>query len=99
MNVEFAGLTFNVFELIKTTVPAEVIFIVGGVILVGIVYYYLRKMRFKSATIKYSDIRIVKRAGRTRRQRYRFILMVLRVAAVGSSSLWDRVYRGNVRRD
>jgi len=82
MNVEFAGLTFNIFELIKTTVPAEAIFIVGGIILTGIVYYYLRKMGFKSATIKYSDIRIVKRAGRTRRQRYRFILMVLRVAAV-----------------
>ena len=44
--------------------------------------YHLRRKRFKSATLKYSDIRIVKRAARSSRQRYRFVLTVLRVLAV-----------------
>jgi Ca-activated chloride channel family protein len=82
MNIQFGGLSFSIFELIKTTIPAVIIFLTGAVVLVGIFYYHLRRIRFKSATIKYSDVRIVRRAGRTRRQRYRFMLTVLRVAAV-----------------
>jgi Ca-activated chloride channel family protein len=82
MNIEFAGLSFSIFELIKTTIPAAIIFIAGAVVLVGILYYHLRRKRFKSATIKYSDVRIVRRAGRTHRQRYRFMLTVLRIMAV-----------------
>lgn len=82
MNIEFAGLSFSIFELIKTTIPAAIIFIAGAVVLVGILYYHLRRKRFKSATIKYSDVRIVRRGGRTHRQRYRFMLTVLRIMAV-----------------
>ena len=82
MNIEFAGLSFSIFELIKMTIPAAIIFIAGAVVLVGILYYHLRRKRFKSATIKYSDVRIVRRAGRTRRQQYRFMLTVLRIMAV-----------------
>ncbi|UCD65174.1 MAG: VWA domain-containing protein [Candidatus Zixiibacteriota bacterium] len=44
--------------------------------------YHLKSKRFKSATIRYSDIRIVKRAARSNRQRYRFILTLLRILAV-----------------
>ncbi len=82
MNIQFAGLSFNLFDVVKTTIPSTVIFIVGAVILAGILYYHLRKKRFRSATIKYSDVRIVKRAGRTSRQRYRFLLTALRVGVV-----------------
>lgn len=82
MNIEFAGLSFSIFELVETTIPPAIIFITGAVVVVGILYYHLRRKRFKSATIKYSDVRIVRRAGRTHRQRYRFMLTVLRIMAV-----------------
>jgi len=82
MNIEFAGLSFSIFELVKTTIPAAIIFLAGAVVLVGVLYYHLRRKRFKSATIKYSDVRIVRRAGRTHRQQYRFMLTVLRIMAV-----------------
>jgi len=81
-HLEFSGLSFNVFDLIDVTVPALVIFIVGALLVAGMVYYHLRAKRFKSATVKYSDLRIVKRAARTTRQRFRFLLTVLRVLAV-----------------
>jgi Ca-activated chloride channel family protein len=82
MNVDFAGLSLNILDVIDTTVPAAVVFIVGILVVAFMVWYYLLRKRFKSATIKYSDIRIVKRAARSHRQRYRFILLVLRILAV-----------------
>ncbi|HWR82681.1 MAG TPA: VWA domain-containing protein [Candidatus Deferrimicrobium sp.] len=82
MKIEFGGLSFNVLDVIQTTVPPAVIFLAGALVLAAIVWYHVRRRRFKSATIKYSDVRIVKRAGRTRRQRYRFLLTALRMAAV-----------------
>ena len=82
MNIEFGGLSFNIFDLVETTIPAFVIFIFGGLVLTSLAWYHLRRKRFRSATIKYSDIRIVRRAARTRRQKYRFLLTALRIAAV-----------------
>ncbi len=82
MNIEFAGLSLNLFDVIDTTVPALVIFIVGGFVLAYMAYHHLKCKRFKSATIKYSDVRIIKRAARTSRQRYRFLLTFLRMTAV-----------------
>lgn len=82
MNIEFAGLSFNIFDLIKTTIPAGLIFLAGGIVVAGILYYHFKKKRFTSATVKYSDIRIVTRASRSRRQRFRFLLTAFRVAAV-----------------
>jgi len=82
MNIQFAGFSLNIFDLIKITIPAAIIFIVGAVILAVIAYYHLRKKTFKSATIKYSDVRIVERASRSHRQRFRFLLTALRVAAI-----------------
>ncbi|UCG60639.1 MAG: VWA domain-containing protein [Candidatus Zixiibacteriota bacterium] len=82
MNLEFAGLSLNLFDVIDTNIPAVVIFGMGLAIVILMLIYYLRRMRFKSATIKYSDIRIVKRAARSGRQRFRFVLIVLRVLAL-----------------
>ncbi|MFQ6007997.1 MAG: VWA domain-containing protein [Candidatus Zixiibacteriota bacterium] len=82
MNIDFAGLTFSFFELVRGRIPATFIFLLGAVLLAGLAYYYFRRKRFTSATIKYSDIRIVRRAARTHRQRYRFLLTVLRLLAV-----------------
>jgi len=82
MNIEFAGLSINFLDLLETTIPAIIIFIVGAVVIAAMLYYHLKHRRVKSATIKYSDIRIVKRASRTNRQRLRFILIFLRLSAI-----------------
>ncbi|MEW6413360.1 MAG: VWA domain-containing protein [Candidatus Zixiibacteriota bacterium] len=82
MILEFAGLSLSVFDVIDTTIPAIAIFIIGGLVVAAMVYHHFRRKRFKSATIKYSDVRIVKRAARSSRQRYRFLLSVFRVLAV-----------------
>jgi Ca-activated chloride channel family protein len=81
-NLEFFGLGLNIFDVIDTTVPPVVIFLAGLLLIAGMVFFHVRKRRFKSATIKYSDVRIVKRAARTRRQKYRLMLPVLRAAAI-----------------
>jgi Ca-activated chloride channel family protein len=81
-NLEFGGFAFNLFDVINTTIPAYAIFILGAVVILGMLAYYLRKRRVRSAALKYSDIRIVKRAARSHRQRYRFALPTLRTGAI-----------------
>ena len=82
MNIEFAGLSINLLDFLETTIPAVIIFIVGALIIAAMLYYHLKHRRVKSATIKYSDIRIVKSASRTNRQKLRFILIFLRLSAI-----------------
>ena len=82
MGIEFSGFSINLFDLFKASVPSMIIFIVGLLLVLAMLVYHFRRKRFKSATIKYSDIRIIKRAARTQRQRYRFLLTVLRMAAI-----------------
>ncbi|MBU8934673.1 MAG: VWA domain-containing protein [candidate division Zixibacteria bacterium] len=84
MNVEFGGLSVSFLELIDTTVPALIIFGVGAFVIAAMLIYHFKYRRFKSASIKYSDIRIVKRAARSSRQRFRFVLLLLRVLAVAA---------------
>jgi len=80
--IEFSGLSFNIFDVIDITITPLIIFLAGALIVAGMLYYHLRTKRFKSATVKYSDIRIIKRATQTNRQRFRFLLTVFRVLAV-----------------
>lgn len=82
MNLEFSGLSLSFFETLTTNIPAWLIFIIGGLLLAAMIYYNARNRRLKTASIKYSDIRIVKRAARTRRQKYRVLLVLLRLSAV-----------------
>ncbi len=82
MNLEFSGLKFGLFDLIDATIPPIVIFIVGFLIIAAMLWFYSRRKRFRSATIKYSDVRIVKRAARSNKQKYRFLLTVFRICAV-----------------
>jgi len=82
MNLEFAGFSVNLFEVVDITVPPVVLFIVGGLLLAVMAYYHFRRKRFKAAAIKYSDLRIIRRAARTSRQRYRVFLTILRMLAV-----------------
>ncbi len=82
MNLEFAGLKLNILDVINTTVSPLVIFVAGAVLILWMLYYHRKYRRFKSATIKYSDLKIVRRAGRSARQRYRFLLTAFRILAV-----------------
>lgn len=78
---DFAGFSFSLFDMVEAKIPALAIFVVGGVLIAAMVWFYFRKRRFKSATIKYSDVKIVSRVAKTTRQKYRPILLFLRVAA------------------
>jgi Ca-activated chloride channel family protein len=80
--LEFYGLGVNFFDLFEATIPPVLIFALGGLVVLGMLYYYFKYQRVKSATVKYSDVRIVRRANRSNRQRYRVMLIFLRVAAV-----------------
>lgn len=80
--IEFAGMNINLFDLFKATIPAIVIFVLGGLLIVFMLYYRLKKKRAGTSSIKYSDIRIIKRVSRSGRQRYRFLLNVFRVLAI-----------------
>ncbi|UCD18638.1 MAG: VWA domain-containing protein [Candidatus Zixiibacteriota bacterium] len=46
------------------------------------IFYHLRKRRARTATIKYSDLKIVKRSAKTGRARFRFLLAALRILAI-----------------
>ena len=84
MNIEFGGMKVDFFDLFSGTIPAIAILIAGAIVLALMIYYQIRRRRTRSAAIKYSDLRIVKRAARTGRQRLRFLLWVLRMIAVAS---------------
>jgi Ca-activated chloride channel family protein len=81
-NITFGGFDLNFMELFNVTIPALAIVLAGLLIILAMAYYYAKRRRVTTASIKYSDVRIVKRAARSSRQRYRFVLPVLRIAAV-----------------
>ncbi|MDF1545735.1 MAG: VWA domain-containing protein [bacterium] len=80
--IEFSGLSLNLFDAVETVIPATLIFGVGIVLILLMVLQRFKQKRAQSAAIKYSDLRIVKRAARTNKQRFRFLLTVLRILAV-----------------
>lgn len=77
----FAGFHITLFEQ-DIYIPALVIFAVCAAIIALMIYFNLKKRRYHSASIKYSDLKIVKRSVRTGRQKLRFILPVLRILAL-----------------
>ncbi len=82
MTFEFSGLSLNLFNLIKGTIPPVIIFIIGALVIAFMLFYQVWKRNKKTSAIKYSDIRLVKRASRSNKQKYRFILTLLRVLAI-----------------
>ena len=80
--IEFFGLGINFFDLVDFTIPPTVIFAVGALLLIAMMWFYRTRRRFRSAAVKYSDVRIVSRAASTHRRRLRMILPILRLLAV-----------------
>ena len=76
----FAGFHITLFEQ-DIHIPAMVIFALCLVVVVLMIYFNIKKRRHRSASIKYSDLKIVKRTVKSGRQKYRFVLSVLRIAA------------------
>jgi Ca-activated chloride channel family protein len=77
----FAGFHISLFEQ-DLHIPALAIFAVCLIAVILIIYYRLNKSRSRSVSIKYSDLKIVKRSATTGRQKFRFLLTVLRILAV-----------------
>lgn len=77
----FAGFQMSLFEK-EIAVSATAIFVVAAILIGLIVAHQLLRKKADSASIRYSDLKIVKRSAKTGRARYRFILSVLRVLAL-----------------
>ncbi len=77
----FAGFHITLFEQ-EIVIPAIIIFVLAAAIIALMIYHQLTREKVRSASIKYSDLKIVKRSARIGRSRFRFILTVLRIAAV-----------------
>lgn len=80
--IEFFGLGLNVFDVIDITIPPLAIFVAGALIVALMIWYQLRQRRRRTAAIKFSDVRIVSRASKSVRHRFRALLPLLRVLAV-----------------
>jgi len=77
----FAGYHITLFGQ-DIHVSALLIFAVAIIVIGLMIYYNIRKRRYHSASIKYSDLEIVKRSAKSGRQKFRFLLIILRIAAV-----------------
>lgn len=82
MTFEFAGLSLNLFNLVDGTIPPLAIFLAGGLLIAFMLFFQVWKRNKKTSAIKYSDIRLVKRASRSNKQKFRFVLTLLRVLAI-----------------
>ena len=81
--VQFFGLGVNFFDVIDVTIPPLVILVLGALVVAAMIWHYATRRRVRSVAVKYSDVRIVNRAARSHWRRFRLILPILRIAAVG----------------
>jgi Ca-activated chloride channel family protein len=79
--IEFAGFSIDLFG-VELSISPILIGIIGLVILLAMAAYAYRIKPKRSSAVKYSDLRIVKRAARSGRQKYRFLLTIFRLVAV-----------------
>jgi len=77
----FAGFHITLFDQ-DIGISAIIIFLASAVVLGLMGYSFLKRRRLQSASIRYSDLKIVKRSAKTGRQRFRFLLSVLRIMAI-----------------
>ena len=81
-NIEFFGLDISLFDLVEFTVPVAIILGMGVIVAALMIWHYIRRTRKRSSAVKFSDIRIVRRASRSHRQTFRLALPFFRVLAV-----------------
>jgi Ca-activated chloride channel family protein len=77
----FAGFHITLFER-DIGISAAIIFLLGAAVIAAMVFHYLKRRKQSAASIRFSDLQIIKRSVKTGRQKYRRLLAALRVAAV-----------------
>jgi len=77
----FAGFHITLFEH-EYVLPAIAIFLLAAALIIFMIYYHLKNRRSRSVSVKYSDLKIIRKSARSGRQRFRFLLVVLRVLAI-----------------
>jgi len=75
-------LKFEGWDLFFIHVPGWVILAVGGLVVLLLAWHYVRRMPKLTASVRYSDLSLVRTGRRTYRQRMRPLLFVLRILAV-----------------
>ncbi|MEZ5358470.1 MAG: VWA domain-containing protein [Candidatus Zixiibacteriota bacterium] len=73
---------FEGWDTIFLHIPGWVILVVGGLVIAGLAYHYIRRASRLTASVRYSDLSLVKTGKKTLRQRLRPMLYVLRLGAL-----------------
>lgn len=96
MNIlRFAG-----WDLLFVQIPGWLILVVGGAALAGMIWHYLFHQSKTTASVRYSDLSLVKIGRNSLRQKLRPIIFVLRLLAVACLLVaMARPQSGNERRD
>ncbi|MCP4566030.1 MAG: VWA domain-containing protein [FCB group bacterium] len=96
MNIlRFAG-----WDLIFIQVPGVLILALGGIVLAAMIWHYFFRRAQQSASVRYSDLSLVKTGRLSFRRRFRFLVFVLRLLAVACLFVaMARPQIGNQQRD
>ena len=78
----WAGMHISAFDWLDVTIPGWALLLVGALVIVGLALYYWRLQRYTTSSLRYSDIRMIKRAGAPGRGKYRVVLPILRLLAL-----------------
>lgn len=93
-------LRFEGWDLIAFRIPGWLILLLGVILLFLMAWYYWFKHPKRSASVRYSDLSLVRAGGRTSRQRFRPLVYLLRLLAVAMLVVaMARPQSGNERRD
>jgi len=75
-------LKFEGWDMVFFHLPGWLILLAGGVTVIIIAWYYIKQYPRQTASVRYSDLTLVKTGERTFRQKARPLVMVLRLLAV-----------------
>lgn len=78
----WSGLKISALDWIDVTVPAWLILLVGALALVGLAILYWRTSARTTSSLRYSNLKLVRRAGGSGRGALRVVLPILRLAAL-----------------
>jgi len=93
-------LKFDGWDLLLFRLPGGVVLLIGALVIAAMVWYYFWKLPRRSASVRYSDLTLVRTGKKTTRQRLRPLVYLLRVIAVALLFIaLARPQVGNERRD
>jgi Ca-activated chloride channel family protein len=93
-------LKFEGWDLMFLQIPGWLILVAGGVVVAVLLWHYLFRVSRLSASVRYSDLSLVRKGPGTMRQRLRPLLYILRILAVAIMFVaLARPQSGNEKRD